>query len=145
MEENLRINHSQNFVRKKGILHNFSSPLTPQQNGVVERKNRTLVEMARAMLCDSGLPKYLWGEAINIACYILNIALIRKGMNKTPYEIWKGSKPKIGYFRHSNVNVTFWMTESSSENLIQNLMKVYFWGTQHTVDPSESTIKELKL
>lgn len=105
--KNIRSDHGREFENQsfskfcdeKGIFHNFSSPHTPQQNGVMERKNRTLVEMARAMICDSGLPKYFWGEAVNTACYILNRALVRKGLNKTPYELWKGRKPKIGYFR----------------------------------------------
>ena len=87
------------FCESKGIEHNFSAPHTPQQNGVVERKNRTLVEIARTMLSDSGLPKYFWAEAVNTACFILNRALIRPRMNKTPYELWKGRKPKIGYFK----------------------------------------------
>ncbi|CAN1142556.1 Retrovirus-related Pol polyprotein from transposon TNT 1-94 [Linum perenne] len=82
-----------------GIRHNFSAPRTPQQNGVVERKNRTLVEIARTLLHDFGLPKIFWGEAVNTACYITNRALVRSRIKKTPYEIWKGRKPNIGYFR----------------------------------------------
>ena len=65
------------FCDEKGIGHNFSAPRTPQQNGVVERKNRTLEEMARTMLCESNLPRYFWAKVINTACYILNHALIR--------------------------------------------------------------------
>ncbi|CAN1292083.1 Retrovirus-related Pol polyprotein from transposon TNT 1-94 [Linum perenne] len=80
------------------IRHNFSAPRTPQQNGVVERKNRTLVEIARTLLHDFGLPNIFWGEAVNNACYITNRALVRSRIKKTPYEIWKGRKPNIGYF-----------------------------------------------
>ncbi|WCJ31588.1 Retrovirus-related Pol polyprotein from transposon RE1 [Euphorbia peplus] len=87
------------FCETKGIDHNFSAPRTPQQNGVVERKNRTLVEIARTMINERRLPKYFWGEAVNTACYVLNRVLIRSILNKTPYELWKGRKPKIGYFR----------------------------------------------
>ncbi|WCJ23989.1 Retrovirus-related Pol polyprotein from transposon RE1 [Euphorbia peplus] len=87
------------FCEIKGIDHNFSAPRTPQQNGVVERKNRTLVEIARTMINERRLPKYFWGEAVNTACYVLNRVLIRSILNKTPYELWKGRKPKIGYFR----------------------------------------------
>ena len=50
------------------------------------------------MLCESKLPKYFWSEAINTAYYILNHALIRSTLNKTPYELWKGKKPNVGYF-----------------------------------------------
>ena len=86
------------FCEENGIGHNFSVPRTPQQNGVVERKNRTLEEMARTMLCEGNLPKYFWAEAINTACYILNRVLIRPILKKTPYELWKGRKPNINYF-----------------------------------------------
>ena len=86
------------FCEENGIGHNFSVPRTPQQNGVVERKNRTLEEMARTMLCEGNLPKYFWAEAINKACYILNRVLIRPILKKTPYELWKGRKPNINYF-----------------------------------------------
>ncbi len=93
------INHDMiSFCESSGISHNFSAPRTPQQNGVVERKNRTLEEMARTMLCESSLPRYFWAEATNTACYILNRALIRPILNKTPYELWKGKKPNISYF-----------------------------------------------
>ena len=86
------------FCSKHGINHNFSAPRTPQQNGIVERKNRTLEEMARTMLYENNLPKYFWAEAVNITCYILNRALIRPILKKTPYELWHGRKPNIGYF-----------------------------------------------
>ena len=76
------------FCEDHGITHQFSTLRTPQQNGVVERKNRTLVEMARSMLCENGLPKYFWAEAINTTCYITNCALIRPLLKKTPYELY---------------------------------------------------------
>ena len=87
------------YCDEQGISHNFSAPRTPQQNGVVERKNRTLEEMARTMLISSGLPKNFWAEAVSTACYILNRALIRPLLNKTPYELFKGRKPNIMYFK----------------------------------------------
>ena len=86
------------FCNENGISHNFSCPRTPQQNGVVERKNRTLEEMARTMLCENNLPKYFWAEATNTACYIINRVMIRPILNKTPYEILKSKKPIISYF-----------------------------------------------
>ena len=62
----------------KGITHTFSAPRTPQQNGVVERKNRTLIEAAKAMLEESKLPTYFWPEAINTACYTHNISIVNQ-------------------------------------------------------------------
>jgi transposase InsO family protein len=60
------------FLEEEGIKHEFSSPYTPQQNGVVERKNRTLLDMARTMLDEYKTSDRLWAEAINIACYSIN-------------------------------------------------------------------------
>ena len=87
------------FCNQKGITHNFSFPRTPQQNGVVERKNRTIQECARTLLSDSKLPKHFWAEAVATACYILNRILIRPLTNKTPYELLFNKKPKVSYFR----------------------------------------------
>ncbi|KAH9649048.1 Integrase catalytic domain-containing protein [Citrus sinensis] len=93
-------NHAfESFCNNLGIEHQFSSPRTPQQNRVVERKNRSIQEMARTMLNENVLPKYFWAEAVNTACYVLNRVLIRPNFNKTPYELWKDRKPNIGYFK----------------------------------------------
>jgi len=72
------------FCEKLGILHNFSAPRTPQQNGVVERKNRSLEELARTMLSESSLPKYFWVDAVSTSCYVMNRVLIRPILKKTP-------------------------------------------------------------
>jgi len=72
---------------ENGIKHNFSFARTPQQNGVVERKNKTLQEMARTMLNESNVEEYFWAEVINTSCYILNRVSIRKVLNKSPYEL----------------------------------------------------------
>ncbi|KAK2363148.1 cysteine-rich RECEPTOR kinase [Trifolium repens] len=90
-------NNFDKFCSKHGIEHNFSAPRTPQQNGVVERKNRILEELARTML--SGLPKYFWADAISAASYVLNRAIIRPILDKTPYEILKGRKPNLSHLR----------------------------------------------
>ena len=76
-----------NFCNKHGIAHEFSAPKTPQQNGVVERKNRTLQEMARVMLNSKKLSSRLWAETVNTACYTINRVYLRPGTIKTPYEI----------------------------------------------------------
>ena len=81
------------FCAEKGILHQFSSVRTPQQNGVTERRNRTLIDAARTFLFDSKLPIFFWAEAINTACYVQNRVLINKQQMKTPYEILYGYKP----------------------------------------------------
>ena len=95
------------FCDEKVISHNFSAPKTPQQNGIVERKNRTLEEMAHSILCESNLLRYFRAEVINTACYILNCTLIRPILKKTPYELWKGRKSNIAYYTFLVADVLF--------------------------------------
>nr|GEX94024.1 retrovirus-related Pol polyprotein from transposon TNT 1-94 [Tanacetum cinerariifolium] len=80
-----------------GISHETSAAKTPQQNGVVERKNRTLVEAARTMLNFSHASLFLWAEAIATTCYTQNRSIIHRRFNKTPYELIQGRKPDISY------------------------------------------------
>ncbi|GJT93883.1 putative ribonuclease H-like domain-containing protein [Tanacetum coccineum] len=81
------------------IKREFSVARTPQQNGVAERRNRTLIEAARTMLVDSKLPTTFWAEAVNTACYVLNRVLVIKPHNKTPYELIRGRTPLIDFMK----------------------------------------------
>lgn len=72
---------------------------TPQQNSVAERKNRTIVEMARSMMEEKGLPKNLWVETVNTAIYILNHSQTKAVCNQTPYEAWNGRKLVISFLK----------------------------------------------
>ncbi|GKD86799.1 retrovirus-related pol polyprotein from transposon TNT 1-94 [Tanacetum coccineum] len=83
---------------KLGIMQQFSIARTPQQNEVVERRNRTLVEAARTMLIFSKLPEFLWAEAVVTACFTQNRSIIHTRYNKTPYELLRGQKLNIAYF-----------------------------------------------
>ncbi|GKE46842.1 putative ribonuclease H-like domain-containing protein [Tanacetum coccineum] len=87
------------FCTKKGIKREFSNARTPQQNGVAERRNRTLIEAARTMLADAKLPVTFWAEAVSTACYVQNRVLVNKSQNKTPYELFNGRSPAIGFLR----------------------------------------------
>ncbi|GJS26731.1 zf-CCHC domain-containing protein [Tanacetum coccineum] len=87
------------FCNANGITHNFSAPRNPQSNGVVERKNRTLQEMSRTMLNEQSLPQKFWCNAVDTSTYILNRILIRAILGKTPYELLRGRKPTLDYFR----------------------------------------------
>ncbi|GJY41219.1 putative ribonuclease H-like domain-containing protein [Tanacetum coccineum] len=87
-------NDMNQFCGMKGIKREFSVARTPQQNGVAERKNRTLIEAARTMLADSLLPTTFWAEAVSTACYVQNRVLVTKPHNKTPYELLHGSGPE---------------------------------------------------
>ena len=77
------------FCEKHGIIHEFSSPRTPQQNGVVERKNRSLQEMPRTLLHENNPAKHFWAEAVKTACYVQNRIYIRPLLNKAAYELFK--------------------------------------------------------
>ncbi|GKE05595.1 putative ribonuclease H-like domain-containing protein [Tanacetum coccineum] len=94
------------FCEMKGIKREFSVARTPQQNGVAERKNRTLIEAARTMLADSKLPTTFWAEAVNTACYVQNRVLVIKPHNKTPYELFLGRKPALSFMRPFGCPVT---------------------------------------
>nr|GEV35331.1 retrovirus-related Pol polyprotein from transposon TNT 1-94 [Tanacetum cinerariifolium] len=87
------------FFDEVGISQQFSAARTPQQNGIVERRNRTLVEAARTMLTFANLPLFIWAEAITTACFTQNRSIIRKRFVKTPYELMNKRKPNIKFFR----------------------------------------------
>ncbi|GJY91975.1 putative ribonuclease H-like domain-containing protein [Tanacetum coccineum] len=87
------------FCTKKGIKREFSNARTPQQNGVAKRRNITLIEAARTMLVDAKLPVTFWAEAVSTACYVQNRVLVNKSQNKTPYELFNGRSPTIGFLR----------------------------------------------
>jgi hypothetical protein len=87
------------FLQEEGIKHEFSSPYTPQQNSVVERKNRTLLDMARTMLDEYKTPDRFWAKAINTACYSINRLYLHRILKKTSYELLTGKKPNVSYFR----------------------------------------------
>ncbi|TYK21888.1 hypothetical protein E5676_scaffold494G00240 [Cucumis melo var. makuwa] len=86
------------FCDNEGIFHEFSASLRPQQNGVVERRNRTLQEMAQVMIHAKQLPIQFWVEALNTACHIHNRVILCLGTTTTSYELWKGRKPNVKYF-----------------------------------------------
>nr|GFA73911.1 retrovirus-related Pol polyprotein from transposon TNT 1-94 [Tanacetum cinerariifolium] len=80
---------------------------SPQQNGVAERRNKTLIEAARTMLADAKLPVAFWAEAVNTACYVQNRVLVNKSHNKIPYELFNGRTPAIGFLKPFGCHVMF--------------------------------------
>ncbi|KAL8101414.1 hypothetical protein AgCh_033340 [Apium graveolens] len=87
------------FCEKAGIQRHYTAPYTPQQNGVVERRNRTVVAMTRSILKESGLPAFMWGEAVRHSIYVLNHLPTRILKGRTPYEAWYGEKPDLSHVR----------------------------------------------
>ncbi|GJT09561.1 putative ribonuclease H-like domain-containing protein [Tanacetum coccineum] len=94
------------FYIEKGIKREYSIAMTPQQNGVVERRNMKLIEATRTMLADSKLPTIFWAEAVSTACYVQNRVLVVKPYNKTPYELFRGLKPALSFMRPFGCHVT---------------------------------------
>ncbi|GJX46641.1 putative ribonuclease H-like domain-containing protein [Tanacetum coccineum] len=84
-----------------------------KQNGVAERRNRTLIEAARTMLADSKLPTTFWAEAVSTACYVQNRVLVVKPHNKTPYELFRGFKPALSFMKPFGCHVTILNTLDS--------------------------------
>jgi transposase InsO family protein len=103
----LRFDNGGEFTSKKfmdycssnGIKIQFSVARTPQQNGIVERKNRTVHEMARTMLMDSKLIDIFWTHAMHTKIHIQNRVMLRNNTDKTPYELWKGRLANVKHFR----------------------------------------------
>lgn len=89
----------ENFLSKHGIVHQTSTPYTPEHNGMAERMNRTLVERARCMLFYANLEKRLWAEALATAAYIINRSPTKSLEGKTPYELWTGKKPNLSHMK----------------------------------------------
>ncbi|GJY91507.1 putative ribonuclease H-like domain-containing protein [Tanacetum coccineum] len=88
------------------IKRGYSNARTPQQNGVAERKNRTLIKAAGTMLANSFLPNTFWSEVVSTACYVFNRVLVTKPHNKTPHELITGKIPILSYIRPFGCHVT---------------------------------------
>ena len=92
-------NEFEEYLKAEGMQHKTTIAKTPEQNGVAERMNRTLVETVRAMLADSKLPKRFWAEALSTAVYLRNRSPTRAVQDMTPYEAWTGAKPNVSNLR----------------------------------------------
>jgi transposase InsO family protein len=109
------------FLEEEGIKHEFSSPYTPQQNGVVERKNRTLLNMARTMLDEYKTPDQFWAKAINTTCYSINQLYLHRILKKTSYELLTGKSPMFHILESLEANVLFLLKEVENLNLLLRL------------------------
>uniref|UniRef100_A0A251S6V1 Putative zinc finger, CCHC-type, Ribonuclease H-like domain, GAG-pre-integrase domain protein n=1 Tax=Helianthus annuus TaxID=4232 RepID=A0A251S6V1_HELAN len=89
----------QNFLKENGIHHQLTTSYTPQQNGVAERKNRTLMELSRSMMKMKELPNMYWAEAVSCATYLLNRTITKSVPELTPQEVWSGRKPNVDHLR----------------------------------------------
>nr|GFA17503.1 hypothetical protein [Tanacetum cinerariifolium] len=131
------------FFDEVGITEQFSAARTPQQNGVVERRNRTLVEAARTILTFANLPSFLWAEAIATACFTQNHSIIHKRFNKTPFELINKRKPNIKFFVCSDADVIFSMIMRILEGSRLKEILVCLLDIQKNLLLSEFTTNEL--
>ena len=113
------------FLDEEGISHEFSATYTPQQNGVVERKNRTLIEMARTMLDEYKTPKHFWAEAVETACHATNRLYLHKLLGRRHTSFLPVTNPKLDTFEYSAQSATF-LINIVILNLLLNLMKVSY-------------------
>ena len=134
-----------NFCEEHGIIHQSSAPYTPQQNGVAERKNRTLGEMVNCMLNKSKLPFNLWGEALLTACYIHN-RVVSKKTKMSPYEIVKERKPDLSYLKVWGCLAYYRVPDPKRTKLGPRALKGVFVGyagkTYRILDMSANVIVE---
>ncbi|GKD66827.1 retrovirus-related pol polyprotein from transposon TNT 1-94, partial [Tanacetum coccineum] len=147
------------FYENVGISHQTSVARTPQQNGIIKRRNRTLVEAGRTMLIFSKALLFLWAEAINTACYTQNRSIIRCRYNKTPYELMQDKKPDLSFFYvfgalcYLTITVTTWVNKMDAKADIgifvgyapaKKAFKIYNKRTQKIIETIHVTFDELK-
>ncbi|GKB58690.1 putative ribonuclease H-like domain-containing protein, partial [Tanacetum coccineum] len=137
------------FYREKGIKREYSVARTPQQNGVAERRNRTLIEAAKTMLADSKLPTTFWAEAVSTAYYVQNRVLVVKPYNKTPYELFRSFKPALSFMRPFGCHVTILNTldslgkfDGKNDEVAAGTITNESAGTQGELNAGTSTQKE---
>ncbi|KAL4289903.1 hypothetical protein GQ457_14G000940 [Hibiscus cannabinus] len=117
-----------NFCEEMGIQHQLTASYTPQQNGVAERKNRSLVEMAKSMLKAKCLPKSFWAEAIHTAAYVLNRSPTSALTHLTPFEAFQGRKPKVTHFKVFGCVAHVLVPSQKRSKLDDNSVKCIFVG-----------------
>ena len=119
------------YLTKKGIKHETSVARCPQQNGVAERMNRTLLESARAMLYHAKLSKGFWAEAVNTAAYIRN-RVVTSASDETPFGRWYGRTPDVSHFKVFGCMAYAHVSEVDRKKLDKKAMKLRFLGYSNT-------------
>ena len=118
----------QEYLEENGIEHQKTIPKTPQQNGLAERKNRTLIETIRCMIHDSKIDKSFWAEALFTANYVLNRSPSAALKDKTPYEVLHRKKPNVKYFRTFGCTTHAHIPEDERKKLDSKSRKTIFLG-----------------
>lgn len=121
-------NEFADFCKKDGIKRQFTAAFTPQQNGVAERKNRTILNMVRSVLYTSGVPKKFWPEVVQWTVYVLNRSPTQSVINMTPIEAWSGEKPRVSHLRVFGCIAYAHVTDEKRKKLDDKGVKCIFLG-----------------
>ncbi|UYV67624.1 hypothetical protein LAZ67_5001398 [Cordylochernes scorpioides] len=117
----------EDFLNQSGIKHQLTVPYSPAQNGVAESKNRSLMEMTRCMLFDSGLPQSLWAEAVTTANYLHN-RIPSKATDKTPFELWTNRKPSLKHLKRFGCKAFAYIPKIKRNKLDSKVIEGIFLG-----------------
>ena len=115
-----------NYLKKEGIVHQFTIPKCPEQNRVAERFNQTLVEVVKSMLADSELPKTFWAEALATAIYLWNRSPTKSVEGKTPYKAVYGEKPNVGHLKVFGCSAYSYIPKDEGQKLDSKACKCIF-------------------
>jgi hypothetical protein len=118
----------EDFLDEEAIKHEFLTPYTPQQNRVTERKNRTLIKMARTMLDEYKTSNQFWAEAINTACHATDRLYLHKLIKKTSYEFLTGNKPNVFYFQVFESKCYILQKRSNSSKFASKIYEGFLLG-----------------
>jgi hypothetical protein len=121
-------NEFKEFCKKCGIARQKTTPYTPQQNGVAERMNRTLMEKARSMLSGAGLGQEFWAEAVSTTCYLVNRSPSSALDDTTPHEVWSGKKPSLQHLRVFGCDAYVHVPKENRSKLDNKAEKCIFIG-----------------
>ncbi|UYV81023.1 hypothetical protein LAZ67_19002546 [Cordylochernes scorpioides] len=117
----------EDFLNQSGIKHQLTVPYSPAQNGVAEGKNRSLMEMTRCMLFDSGLPQSLWAEAVTTTNYLHN-RIPSKATDKTPFELWTNRKPSLKHLKRFGCKAFAYIPKIKRNKLDSKVIEGIFLG-----------------
>ncbi|KAM2033523.1 hypothetical protein FF1_015515 [Malus domestica] len=115
------------YLQDHGIVAQYTTPGTPEQNGVSERRNRTLMDMVRSMMCKVNLPNFLWGEAVKTANYIIN-RVPSKAVVNTPFELWTGRRPSLNHLHIWGCKAEAKVYNPNGKKLDPKTLSCYFVG-----------------
>lgn len=138
------------LFKNEGIKWELTVPYTPQSNGVVERRNRTLTEKARTLLIESGLSKKFWAEAYSTATYVYNSTTPIPPEGKTPMELWTGRKPSVSHMRVFGCLAYYYIPKQKRKKLDPKARPGIFLGysfkrkAYRIFDPHKNTVKEAR-